>query len=162
MSTTTANSNRGARVGLFCEGIEEPQRTALDRENAGGGAAVSTVLRYAKAARESFTVSVHGKGVELAGCLVLGSSRKAYYVMGGHRRESGSGIHHGAGPLALHTAIAEAARRGYEVFDFEGSTIPRVESFVRGFGGALTPYFTVAKAWLPLECALKTRYRGYF
>jgi hypothetical protein len=56
----------------------------------------------------------------------------------------------------------EAAHRGCKVFDFEGSTIPRVEPFIRGFGGTLTPYYSAAKAWLPLECVLKLRHRGYF
>lgn len=151
-----------ARVGLDLEGISQLQEEALARDAAKGAHALPAVRRYASVSPGCFTVMVYSGPDVLAGCLVVGSKQTAYYLMGGHRRRNGKGAHHGAGPLALHSAIAESARRGFETFDFEGSTIPRVEEFVRGFGGTLTPYYRVAKAWFPLECALKLRYRKYF
>lgn len=151
-----------ARVGLDLEEISQLQEEALARDAAKGACALPAVRRYASVSPGCFTVMVCSGSDVLAGCLVVGSKRTAYYLLGGHRRRNGKGAHHGAGPLALHTAIAEAARRGFETFDFEGSTIPRVEEFVRGFGGGLTPYYRVAKAWLPLECLLKLRHRRYF
>ncbi len=51
---------------------------------------------------------------------------------------------------------------GLKIFDFEGSVIPAIERYFRGFGGGLTSYFTVTKAWLPVEIALKFRWRQYF
>jgi len=48
------------------------------------------------------------------------------------------------------------------VFDFEGSNVPSIERYFRGFGGTLTPYIGVHKAWLPVEMALKLRYRNLF
>jgi hypothetical protein len=151
-----------AVVGLDLDGIASLQEEALRREGAAGAHALPGVRKFAEETPDAFTVLVPGEGGVLAGCLVLGAHGTAYYLLGGHRRSGGKGAHHGAGALALHTAIAEAARRGFRTFDFEGSTIPRVEEFVRGFGGALTPYYSVAKAWYPLECALKLRYRKYF
>ena len=32
-----------------------------------------------------------------------------------------------------------------KVFDFEGSMIPQIEKYFRGFGGELTPYFVLQK-----------------
>jgi len=40
--------------------------------------------------------------------------------------------------------------------------LPEVERFFRGFGGDLVPYFTVNKAWLPLEFMLKLLKREQF
>lgn len=151
-----------AHVGLDLDGIARLQEEALEREGASGAGALPGVRRYALAAPGCFTVMVSSGSEVLAGCLVAGTRETAYYLLGGHRRSRGKGAHHGAGALALHSAIAESARRGFETFDFEGSTIPRVEEFVRGFGGTLTAYYRVAKAWFPLECALKLRYRKYF
>lgn len=149
-------------VGQDFDEVEILQRSALERAGAGGGASISAVIAYARKAPGAFTVTVRGPGPSLAASLVLISGDTAYYVMGGHRRDQGKGSHHGAGALAIHTSILEAGRCGCRVFDFEGSTIPRVEPFIRGFGGTLTPYYSAAKAWLPIECVLKLRYRGLF
>jgi hypothetical protein len=40
--------------------------------------------------------------------------------------------------------------------------VPSIEHFLRSFGGKLTPYFTVNKAWLPIEMALKIKKRQFF
>lgn len=85
--------------------------------------------------------------------------RTAYYLLGGYDAED---RHHGAGALAILTSIEEAQRRGLAVFDFEGSMIPAIERFFRGFGGELVHYFTVNRAWLPFEILLKWRKRSPF
>lgn len=85
--------------------------------------------------------------------------RTAYYLLGGYDAED---RHHGAGALAILTSIEEAQRRGLAVFDFEGSMIPAIERFFRGFGGELVHYFTVNRAWLPFELLLKWRKRSLF
>ena len=48
----------------------------------------------------------------------------------------------GAAALVLWEAIRRAAERG-TAFDFEGSMLRHVESFVRSFGGVPTPYSIV-------------------
>ena len=70
--------------------------------------------------------------------------------------------HHGAGALAMYHAILKAKSLGLTVFDFEGSMIPPIEKYFRGFGGRLTPIFSVHKALLPLEMALKFFKRRIF
>jgi len=73
-----------------------------------------------------------------------------------------SGAHRGAGALAMVKTILKAQEMGLATFDFEGSVIPPIEKYYRGFGGTLTPYFSVNKAWLPIEMLLKIRYRERF
>ncbi len=99
-------------------------------------------------------------GRPVAGVYMVHDARTAYYLIGGYA----DGAHHGAGALAIWSAILKAKELGLEVFDFEGSVIPPIERYFRGFGGVLTPVFSVHKAWLPLEMALKLRgrYRNRF
>ena len=59
-------------------------------------------------------------------------------------------------------SIRHAKELGLKTFDFEGSVIPAIERYFRGFGGKLTPYYRVNKAWLPLEMALKLVKRQLF
>ena len=86
-------------------------------------------------------------------------SQTAYYLLGGYQAEE---RHHGAGALAVFEAIQHCREIGLKTFDFEGSVIPAIEKYFRGFGGQLKPYFSVNKAWLPLEMALKFGWRQYF
>jgi hypothetical protein len=79
--------------------------------------------------------------------------------MGGYGSEH---KHHGAGPAAMFAAIRHAKKQGLAIFDFEGSMIPPIERYFRGFGGLLTPYLTVNKAWLPFEFVLKMIRRSNF
>ena len=48
-------------------------------------------------------------------------------------------------PLLIWEAIS-MFRDSHQIFDFEGSMIPRIERFFRSFGGALTPYSRLFKA----------------
>ena len=138
------------------------QRDVLEKEGSRDTRTVSAIVDAARRLPGSFAISVWRDGALLSGCLVVVWNRTAYYILGGHTAVGADGGHHGAGGLALHVAMSRAAESGCEIFDFEGSTIPRVEPFIRGFGGVLTPYYSVAKAWFPLECALKLRYREHF
>lgn len=69
-----------------------------------------------------------------------------------------------AGASTVFEAIQHSQEIGLKAFDFEGAVISAIERYFRGFGGTLTPYFTVNKAWLPLEMALKMwpRHRDRF
>ncbi len=99
------------------------------------------------------------QGRPVAGVFVVHDTRTAYYLMGGY---SSDNAHHGAGALAMYHAILKAKAQGLEVFDFEGSVIPPIEKYFRGFGGQLTPIFGIHKAWLPLEMGLKLVRRQLF
>jgi hypothetical protein len=53
------------------------------------------------------------------------------------------------------SAIKVAKSKGVKTFDFEGSMIPGVEKFFRGFGGELTTYFAIQKIPMAYRVAAK-------
>jgi hypothetical protein len=65
----------------------------------------------------------------------------------------------GANTLLYWEAIRLASEVS-RVFDFEGSMLPPVEHYFRGFGGRQTPYFCVWKAGLKAKPALAVRSAG--
>jgi len=107
----------------------------------------------------SFAYTTYRGEKAISTCFVVHDDKTAYYLLGGYCAEE---RHHGAGPVAVFEAIQHSQRIGLKTFDFEGSVIPPIERYFRGFGGQLTPYFTVNKAWLPLELGLKLLRRGVF
>jgi len=121
---------------------------------------IEAILAEFSAGKNSFSVVTETNGTPTAAVYVVHDSAVAYYLIGGYA----AGAHHGAGALAMWYAILKAKELGLEVFDFEGSVIPPIERYFRGFGAALTPVFGVHKAWLPLEIVLKfrRRYRNRF
>ncbi|MFM7730289.1 MAG: GNAT family N-acetyltransferase [Flavobacteriales bacterium] len=62
-----------------------------------------------------------------------------------------------AGPLCLYESMLECKRRGLEVFDFEGSSVPSIEQYFRSFGGMMTTYFTATSGKTPWRQWLKYR-----
>lgn len=98
-------------------------------------------------------------GKSVATGIFLYDSKRTYYIAGGYRQQNG---HNGAGALAIWSGILAAQKRGAEVFDFEGSMIPEVEKFFRGFGGQMVRYHQVNKAPFWLEVLLKFKRRGEF
>lgn len=85
--------------------------------------------------------------------------KTVYYILSGYDEKNS---HSGAGSLVMWEAIQFAKKLGKKYFDFEGSMIPQIEIFLRGFGGVLTPYYRVNKALLPLEILLKFYRRELF
>ena len=83
----------------------------------------------------------------------------AYYLIGGYDETH---AHHGAGAACMQAAILKAKELGLKLFDFEGSTVPAIERYFRGFGGELVQYLTVNRAWLPIEVLLKLKLRYLF
>lgn len=107
----------------------------------------------------SFAFITYQNGQPSATAFCVHDERTAYYLLGGYDHEN---KHHGAGPLAVWSSIQYAKDLGLEWFDFEGSMVPRIEQFFRGFGGELVPYYRVNKAKLPLEILLKFIKRELF
>ncbi len=83
----------------------------------------------------------------------------AYYLLGGY---DSNNKHHGAGALAVWETIKYAKNLELKYFDFEGSMVPQIEKYFRGFGGQLTPCYRINKAKLPLEMLLKFFKRELF
>ena len=70
----------------------------------------------------------------IAGALIVWDDRRAYYISGGYDYEN---KHSGAMVLAMWEAIKYSQKLGLNEFDFEGSMVPNIEAFFRGFGGDL-------------------------
>ncbi|MFM9983807.1 MAG: GNAT family N-acetyltransferase [Flavobacteriales bacterium] len=103
--------------------------------------------------------------VSKKGELVIGAAfcifdkETCYYLLGGyHSKER----HAGSGILCIYNSILHAKKTGLSTFDFEGSMLPEVEKFFRGFGPELYPIFGFQKAWIPLEILFKFRKRQLF
>jgi lipid II:glycine glycyltransferase (peptidoglycan interpeptide bridge formation enzyme) len=105
----------------------------------------------------AFVTSLNGKPISAAFCIF--DRTTCYYLLGGYDNEN---KHQGAGVSSIWNAILHAKAKGLTTFDFEGSMLPEVEKFFRGFGGNLIPYYTVNKALLPVEMLLKFMKREIF
>ncbi len=82
-----------------------------------------------------------------------------YYLLGGINKQAGL---QGINNVLVLKSIEKAKQLGCTTFDFEGSMLKGVEKFFRGFGGELIPYYTVSKANIFLEIALKFKKREIF
>lgn len=105
----------------------------------------------------AFVSSLNGIPISTAFCIF--DKTTCYYLLGGYDNEN---KHQGAGVSSIWNAIQHAKGKGLTAFDFEGSMLPEVEKFFRGFGGDLIPYYTINKAFLPVEMALKFMKRELF
>lgn len=118
----------------------------------------AVLFKYANQSN-SFAFTAYRGNEPIATCFVVHDAQTAYYLLGGYRNDN---RHHGAGASAMFAAIQHAKEIGLTKFDFEGSMIPAIERYLRGFGGQLTTYFTVNKAWFPIEILLKGIKRNIF
>ncbi|MFN3301250.1 MAG: GNAT family N-acetyltransferase, partial [Sediminibacterium sp.] len=85
----------------------------------------------------SFAFVTFRKKQPIACSFCINDKYIAYYILGGYDKEL---KHHGAGALAMWEAIKYSKTLGLRYFDFEGSMVPQIERYFRGFGGILTPY----------------------
>jgi len=90
--------------------------------------------------RKSYFVSDGKKNIAVVE--IVYDAHSAYYLIGGYDSNS---KHRGANTLAMWNAILDVKKQGVKLFDFQGSMIPKVEKFVRGFGGEKRTYFSVQK-----------------
>ena len=89
-----------------------------------------------------FLAAQDEKGDTHAMLVCVYDKSSAYYLIGG------SALAHknsGAMSLLMHQAILNSKKKGVKAFNFEGSMIPSIEKYLRGFGGELTPYSCLIK-----------------
>lgn len=107
----------------------------------------------------SFSVEAYQNEKVLGLVFCIYDKQNCYYLLGAvNKGENTQGINN----LLVQKSIEKAKELGCTTFDFEGSMIKGVEKFFRSFGGELTPYYTVNKANLLLEMALKFKKRSVF
>lgn len=107
----------------------------------------------------SFAFVAFKETIPIAATFCVFDHQTAYYLLGGYNDAE---KHHGAGPSCMWQSILHAQAAGLKVFDLEGSMMMEVERYFREFGGDITPYYTINKAWLPFEIALKFIKRQLF
>lgn len=100
----------------------------------------------------SFCITTYKDDIPISMVFCIYDNNCAYYILGGY--DNGN-KHHGAGPMAVWEAIKYSKILRLKQFDFEGSIIPQIERYFRGFGGALVPYYFVNKAVFPIDLYLK-------
>jgi hypothetical protein len=103
---------------------------------------VESVFRDFAVSSNSVAFVACRQGKPSACSFVIYNERRAYYILGGYDKEN---RHHGAGALCLWESIKAVKQRNVRMLDLEGSMVPSIESFFRGFGGDLIPFFQIRK-----------------
>jgi hypothetical protein len=147
----------------FCTDLQEVKRMVENTytrkaKQLNAGILDKILFQFAKP-ENSFAFLAHHNNSAAALSFCIYDKTTAYYLLGGYATNN---KHQGAGVLALWNCILHAKKLGLKTFDFEGSMIPQVEKYFRGFGGDLIPYFTVNKANFLLETGLKFIKRDTF
>lgn len=78
----------------------------------------------------------------LSGMLILKFGRVCTYYLGSSSEE---GRNKQSMTWLMDQAIQRSRKQGFEIFDFEGSVLPGVEEFFRGFGGTPKVYYKIRK-----------------
>ena len=122
-------------------------------------ALIDKILNSFTNEQNSFAFVSYQNQQAIAASFCIYDQNKVYYLLGGYDSKN---KHQGAGALAVDAAIQHSQKLGIKTFDFEGSMLPEVEKYFRGFGGDLTAYYSINKAILPLEMMLKLINRSQF
>ena len=131
-------------TGFGANDVFECYEKSMKRQGMGTGSIDRSLVDRIESAcqrREAYRtyVAVDECNRKHAGAVIVYDSETAYYLLGGGDPDLRSS---GAHSLVLWQAIQDAFER-VKVFDFEGSVVPSIERFFRGFGGRLTSYYRV-------------------
>ena len=158
--------NKGARDGLMVKQINDFEvvnslviKTFSRQEKKTNEYYLNKILFNFADNTNSFAYATFRDDNPIATSFCVYDKDTAYYLLGGYDYKN---KHHGAGALSVWGAIKHAKELGLKYFDFEGSMVPQIERYFRGFGGKLTPYYRINKAKLPLEMLLKFFKRELF
>jgi len=157
---------KGGKDGLEVRSVEEPSivktlvlKTFSRQNKTLPESYLDRVLFEFATPSNSFAFGCWKEDIPLSCAFCIHDGYTAYYLLGGYDHGN---KHHGAGPMVLWECIKYAKAIGLKQFDFEGSMVPDIERFFRGFGGDMLTYYRVNKATLPLEIALKFSKRELF
>jgi len=99
----------------------------------------------------SFYFIAYYKEKPISVSFCIHDKKTAYYVIGGYDSKN---KHHGAGVSTLWECIKHAKNLDLKEFDFDGSMIPNIERFFRGFGGQLVPFYRINRTNYLINLAL--------
>ena len=147
----TARSALEMRHDLGVDALLELCRKTANRQ--GRAALPSEIVKRIVAAAEASKAgkayfAVDATGAPHAAVFMVWDDRRAYYILGGGDPAlRNSGAH----SFLLWEAIKDATTVS-RIFDFEGSMVPSIERFFRGFGASQEPYSCVSR--------ISSRYAG--
>jgi lipid II:glycine glycyltransferase (peptidoglycan interpeptide bridge formation enzyme) len=101
------------------------------------------LFQYANA-DNSFSFCTYQNNIAIAATFCIYFNHTCYYLLSGYHTEK---KHAGAGILAVIESMKHAKQLNLVLFDFEGSMLPEIEEYFREFGGKLTAYNTINKAY---------------
>jgi lipid II:glycine glycyltransferase (peptidoglycan interpeptide bridge formation enzyme) len=134
-------------------------KTFKRKDKSVNDALIQKILFGFAQSHNSFAFVAFQNAKPIACTFVIYYGTTSYYLFGGYDDQL---KHHGAGPVCMWQSMLHAKSLGIKTFDFEGSMLQEVERYFREFGGQLVSYFTIQKAWLPLEWLLKFKMRNRF
>lgn len=150
MSEATRRQLKKAKRQLAIEDIQSAQLIDLIRKTfkrQGKNMSVSSEIiesvMEASTRRKSgrAIAAVDGSGTIHSAALFVWDATQMYYLIGGGNPELRSS---GAGTFALWNGLSDAGQRGL-AFDFEGSMMPNIERFFRGFGARYSTYLSASR-----------------
>lgn len=100
----------------------------------------SDVLKALLKSPSLHPIYAKSNNVEMAMACYAGQGNRCYYLFGSIDRNN---TDNSLGPKSIWNAMLSAKRRGFELFDLEGSMVPEIESYFRQFGGKLENLYTV-------------------
>jgi len=160
------NMNKGIKDGLLVRRLNEYEivkslviKTFLRQDNKVNEYYLDKILFEFADESNSYAFATFKDNIPIAVIFCVHDNNTAYYILGGYDVEW---KHQSGGALAFWEAIKYAQNLNLTYFDFEGSEVPRIERYFRGFGGRLIPYYRINKAKLFLEIILKLFKRELF
>ena len=101
---------------------------------------VKEIVKRFGDAENALMLCIHMAGEPVGAAICLSDKTSAYYLLSGYDREARSNA---IMTFGVWNSILWARKRELNCFDFEGSMIPDIEKFFRGFGADLVPYYTI-------------------
>ncbi len=157
---------KAIKDGVSCERTEDYEQVkklvinTFDRKKMGVNMKMLDRILFQFADKDnSFAYVSSLDGNAIAASFFIHDKERVYYLLGGYHQQL---KHSGAGALSLYHALQHSQSLGLSEFDFEGSMLPEVEHYFRGFGGDMKTYYSINKAKLWLEFGLKLIDRSKF
>lgn len=113
---------------------------------------VNKILNTFANAQNSFAFVSYNNDKPICAAFCIIDTHTCYYLLGGYDNDN---KHQAAGVSVIWECILHAKQKKLTTFDFEGSMLPEVEKYFRGFGANLIPYYRVSKAKLAVDLVLK-------
>jgi len=128
----------------------------LAEKNVAHNALLKQLLTEPSLSKKVIQVSITRDSHTVYTNYLLPDREKIYYLFGAKSKEE---LANHYGPMGVWEGIKKAKAQGFRLFDFEGSMIPSIEKFFRGFGGDLIPFYTISGGKGVWSFFFKRRYK---